>query len=100
MVPQLAPALGFLALGCIASLAGALYPAYLNRMQPLAQALKTVLRRARLPAGSARRRLLLPMLLALGVFGLTRLPPLFDLPLAGYAAIALVLGSALPPRLC
>jgi hypothetical protein len=41
IVPQLAPALGFLALGCIASLAGALYPAYLNRMQPLAQALKT-----------------------------------------------------------
>jgi putative ABC transport system permease protein len=47
IVPQLLPALGFLALGCIASLAGALYPAYLNRMQPLAQALKTVSRSAR-----------------------------------------------------
>jgi putative ABC transport system permease protein len=101
IVPQLAPALGFLALGCIASLAGALYPAYLNRMQPLAQALKTGFAQSPPASGRARSRLLLPMLLALGVFGLTRLPPLFDLPLAGYAAIALVLviGIAAAPLL-
>jgi putative ABC transport system permease protein len=41
IIPLPAPALVFLALGCLASLAGASYPAYLNRMQPLAQALKT-----------------------------------------------------------
>jgi putative ABC transport system permease protein len=52
IVPQLAPALAFLALGCAASLAGALYPAYLNRMQPLAQALKTGFASA--PAGQSR----------------------------------------------
>jgi hypothetical protein len=42
IVPEALPALGFFVLGCVAEpLAGALYPAWLNRMQPLAQALKT-----------------------------------------------------------
>ncbi len=41
ILPRPAPALGFFALGCAASLTGALYPAWLNRIQPLAQALKT-----------------------------------------------------------
>jgi putative ABC transport system permease protein len=33
----------------------------------------------------------LPLLLALAAFALTQLPPLFELPLAGYASVALVL---------
>ena len=96
IVPQLAPALGFFALGCAASLTGALYPARLNRVQPLAQALKTGF--AQRPAagpGSARRSRLAKAgavaLVAAAAAGLTRLPPIFELPLAGYAAIALVL---------
>ncbi|WP_374680877.1 FtsX-like permease family protein [Accumulibacter sp.] len=103
IIPLPAPALVFLALGCLASLAGASYPAYLNRMQPLAQALKTGFAqqshadtaRARLP------RLRLPLLLALAAMLLAQLPPLFALPLAGYAAIALVLvaGIASAPLL-
>jgi putative ABC transport system permease protein len=113
IVPALAPALLFLALGCLASLAGASYPAYLNRMQPLAQALKTGF--AQRPPADARpaarswryahswvRRLpLLPLLLALAAFALAQLPPLFELPLAGYASIALVLvvGIASAPLL-
>ncbi|WP_300335862.1 FtsX-like permease family protein [Accumulibacter sp.] len=93
IVPAPAPALVFLALGCLASLAGAGYPAYLNRMQPLAQALKTGFAQ-RPGAGDAARSklLLLPVLLAVAAVGLAQLPALFDLPLAGYVAIALVLG--------
>lgn len=95
ILPRLTPMLGFFTLGCAASLAGALYPAYLNRMQPLAQALKTGFAQ-RSPARNTyggRRWLMLAMvaLVASAVIGLTRLPALFDLPLAGYAAIALVL---------
>jgi putative ABC transport system permease protein len=90
IAPQPAPMLGFLALGCVASLAGALYPAYLNRVQPLAQALKTGFAQSR-AAFSARSRWLLAALLALAAFVLAQMPPLFELPLAGYAAIALVL---------
>jgi hypothetical protein len=42
IVPQAPAGAGLLLLlGCAASLAGALYPAWLNRVQPLAQALKT-----------------------------------------------------------
>jgi putative ABC transport system permease protein len=120
IVPAPAPALLFLALGCLASLAGASYPAYLNRMQPLAQALKTGFAQ-RPPADAAPtaqprqsgrsgqswlarlppRMPKLPLLLALAAFALTQLPPLFELPLAGYASIALVLvvGIASAPLL-
>ena len=97
IVPELAPTLGFLALGCAASLAGALYPAYLNRRQPLAQALKTGFSQNPHAGGdirttrSSRARGLQSLLLALAALGLVQLPPIFELPLAGYAAIALVL---------
>ena len=104
IVPELLPALLFFALGCAASLCGALYPAWLNRVQPLAQALKTGFAQ-RPPAG--RDDALLPRagkaitlaLIAGAALALTRLPPLFELPLAGYAAIALVLvlGIAVAP---
>ena len=96
IAPQLAPALGFFALGCAASLAGALYPAWLNRMQPLAQALKTGF--AQRPPSSrddslrSRAGKMLAVALVGGVaLALTQAPAVFDLPLAGYAAIALVL---------
>ena len=96
IVPELAPTLGFFALGCAASLAGALYPAWLNRVQPLAQALKTGF--AQRPPSrhddSPRRRggkALAVALVAAAALALTQAPAIFDLPLAGYAAIALVL---------
>ncbi len=93
------PTLGFLALGCAASLAGAAYPAWLNRRQNLAQALKTGL--AAQPAGSGPRRLLLPALLGSLAYGLAQLPAWFELPLAGYASIAtiLIMGIAAAPWL-
>ena len=96
ILPRPAPALGFFALGCAASLTGALYPAWLNRIQPLAQALKTGFAQSPPSGGAAprRRRWLKGAAMAsvaLAAIGLTRLPALFDLPLAGYAAIALVL---------
>lgn len=102
IVPALVPALVFLALGCLASLAGACYPAYLNRMQPLAQALKTGFAQGPAAGETARSRLpLLPLLLAPAAFALTQLPPLRELPIGGYAAIALVLvvGIASAPLL-
>jgi putative ABC transport system permease protein len=106
IVPALAPTLSFFALGCAASLIGALYPAWLNRVQPLAQALKTGFsQRPPSAAGtpSRQRRLLAVALAVVGgaAFGLTQLPALFDLPLGGYAAIALVLvlGIAAAPLL-
>jgi putative ABC transport system permease protein len=108
IVPLAEPALAFFALGCAASLGGALYPAWLNRVQPLAQALKTgFAQQAPQASGGATAwgahwmRLLAIILLALAAAGLTRLPALFDLPLAGYAAIALVLvlGIAAAPPL-
>ena len=96
IVPQLLPALAFFALGCAASLAGALYPAWLNRVQPLAQALKTgFAQRPPAEAGTQRSRHRLNLasitLVACAAIVLTRLPALFELPLAGYGAIALVL---------
>jgi putative ABC transport system permease protein len=108
--PSLFAALAFFGLGCAAALAGALYPAWLNRVQPLAQALKTgfaqqppAMRDGSDRGGRrvGRRRATAIALLALAAVGLTRLPALFDLPLAGYAAIALVLvlGIAVAPRL-
>jgi putative ABC transport system permease protein len=76
-------------------------------VQPLAQALKTGFAQQVPQAsglatmGSARRRPVAIILLAVAAAGLTRLPALFDLPLAGYAAIALVLvlGIAAAPPL-
>lgn len=103
---RLAPTLGFFVLGCVASLAGALYPAWLNRVQPLAQALKTGFAQRPAAVHGARERprrnaLIAIALVALAALGLTRLPALFELPLAGYAAIALVLvlGIAAAPLL-
>jgi putative ABC transport system permease protein len=104
IVPELLPTLGFFVLGCAASLGGALYPAWLNRIQPLAQALKTGFAQQQ-PAGPHRERRLslarpaAAALIAGAAVGLTQLPPGFDLPLAGYAAIALVLvlGVAVAP---
>jgi len=104
IAPQLAPALGFFALGCAASLGGALYPAWLNRMQPLAQALKTgFAQRPPHHDDSPRRRggKALSVALVAGIaLALTQAPAVFDLPLAGYAAIALVLvlGIAAAPQ--
>jgi putative ABC transport system permease protein len=104
IVPELLPALVFFALGCGASLAGALYPAWLNRVQPLAQALKTGFAqqppsgRDDLPRPRAGKALAVALVAGAAV-GLTRLPAIFELPLAGYAAIALVLllGIAVAP---
>ncbi len=96
IAPQFASALGFFALGCAASLAGALYPAWLNRMQPLAQALKSGF--AQRPPSrrddslrSRAGRMLAVALVGGVALALTQAPAVFDLPLAGYAAIALVL---------
>jgi putative ABC transport system permease protein len=102
----LGPSLGFFALGCAASLAGALYPAWLNGVQPPAQALKTGFAQRPPAVHGARDRprrslLIACAALALAALGLTRLPALYGLPLAGYAAIALVLvlGVAAAPML-
>lgn len=96
IVPQFIPALGFFMLGCAASLGGALYPAWLNRVQPLAQALKTGFAQrppSRHEASLRPRtsRALTAVLVAGTALALTQLPAIFELPLAGYAAIALVL---------
>ena len=90
----------FFALGCLASLGGALYPAWINRRQPLAQALKTgFVHRPQAIRKGARWQI--PLLLLLSALVLTQLPPVFKLPIAGYLAIALLLtvGVALAPPL-
>lgn len=79
----------FFALGCAASLIGAAYPAWLNRTQPLATALKTGF--AHRPPQAHRRRAVLLAALALIAIALSRAPAIAGLPFAGYAAIALVL---------
>lgn len=96
VVPQWLPALGFFALGCCASLAGALYPAWLNRVQPLAQALRAgFAQHPRRDSGARHPRHLLGLVpivtAALTALALTRVPAIAGLPLGGYAAIALVL---------
>ena len=96
IVPQGAPALGFFLLGCVASLGGALYPAWLNRVQPLAQALKTGFAQrppSRHDGASHPRagKTAAAVLVSGTALVLTQLPAIFELPLAGYAAIALVL---------
>ncbi|WP_300320817.1 ABC transporter permease [Accumulibacter sp.] len=95
IVPALVPALAFLALGCLASLTGAFYPAYLNRTQALAQALTSGFSQRPAAIVASPSRLALPALLALAAFALAQLPPLFELPLAGYATIALVLAAGI-----
>lgn len=96
--PEPGSTLGFLVLGCGASLLGALHPAWLNRIQPLAQALKAGFAQAQPSTGRGRRSLLV-IVAALGAIALAQLPATGGLPLAGYAAIALVLvcGIALAP---
>jgi putative ABC transport system permease protein len=79
----------FFLLGVGASLLGAAYPAWLNRVQPLASALKTGF--AHQPPRAHRRRLIWLALLAVIVAALSQAPALIGLPIAGYAAIALVL---------
>ena len=93
IAPQWLPTLGFLALGCGASLTGALYPAWLNRIQPLAQALKTGFAPKAAPQAGAQHRLRLVGMAAIAVaaLALARAPAVADLPLGGYVAIALVL---------
>lgn len=96
LVPAPLPALGFLTLGALASLAGAIYPAALNRRQALAHALhagfaQTARDRQPRPLAPALRLLALVLLAA----GLSRLPAWSGLPLGGYAAIAVVLAVGL-----
>jgi putative ABC transport system permease protein len=93
ILPQALPAAGFFALGCLASLLGALYPAWLNRVQPLAQALKTGFAQRQAPGGRRAhgRDAILILMLAGGALALTRVPAIADLPLGGYAAITLLL---------
>jgi putative ABC transport system permease protein len=79
----------FFMLGCIASLIGAAYPAWLNRTQSLVQALKTGFAHA--PPLSHRRRSAVLCVLAASALGLSQAPAIFGLPLAGYVAIAIVL---------
>ncbi len=100
LVVQPAACLLFFLLGCLASLAGAAHPAYLNRRQALARALKTGFAHNR-PSGTARTRWLLPGLLWLTALLVAQFPPVFQLPVAGYASIALQLmaGIALAPPL-
>ncbi|MFC3148821.1 FtsX-like permease family protein [Piscinibacterium candidicorallinum] len=80
----------FALLGLIASVAGAWYPALLNRAQTPAQTLKSGFVHERHAATPRRRAALLLVLAALIALLLT-LPPWRGLPVAGYAAIALVL---------
>ncbi|HNL78015.1 MAG TPA: FtsX-like permease family protein, partial [Accumulibacter sp.] len=90
--PTLTAAVFFCVLGMLASVAGAIYPAYLNRQQPLAQALKIGFApkpaRETVRGRQQRQRLLVLTLLAAA---LSQAPPLFELPVAGYAAIAVLL---------
>ena len=79
----------FFALGVAASLIGAAYPAWLNRTQPLASALKTGF--AHRPPQAHRRRGVLLIALSVIAIALSQAPAIAGLPFAGYAAIAVVL---------
>ena len=79
----------FFTLGCAASLVGAAYPAWLNRTQPLAAALKTGF--AHRPPQAHRQRGVLLVALAMVAVALSQAPAMAGLPFAGYAAIAVVL---------
>ncbi len=91
-------AAAFGGLGVLASVAGAWYPALLNRAQPPAQTLKSGFVHAHRSGTPRRRAALLGALAALTV-GLLFMPPWRGLPVAGYAAIGLVLvmGIVLAP---
>jgi putative ABC transport system permease protein len=89
IAPTVAASLLFLVLGCGASVVGAWYPAWLNRRQALAQALKIgFLHR---PGRISRWRLVMLVLLGLGTVAASQLPPIAGLALGGYLAIALLL---------
>ena len=79
----------FFALGSAASLVGAAYPAWLNRTQPLATALKTGF--AHRPPQAHKQRGVLLIGLSIVAIGLSQAPAIAGLPVAGYAAIAVVL---------
>jgi putative ABC transport system permease protein len=79
----------FFVLGVAASLLGAAYPAWLNRVQPLATALKTGF--AHRPTRAHPHRIGLLVILTALVATLSQAPALIGLPIAGYVAIALVL---------
>ncbi len=79
----------FFMLGCAASLVGAAYPAWLNRTQPLAAALKTGF--SHRPPQAHRQRGTLLVALSLVAVALSQAPAIAGLPFAGYAAIAVVL---------
>ena len=83
----------FFTLGCAASLVGAAYPAWLNRTQPLAAALKTGF--AHQPPQAHTRRCVLLIALSLLAVALSQAPAIAGLPFAGYAAIALVLAAGI-----
>ena len=74
------------ALGLLAALLGAWWPARQAQTLPPAQTLKGL----GAPSRAAQHRWLSPMLLALGVL-LAWAPPVFDIPLAAYASVALLL---------
>ena len=76
-------------LGCAASVAGAAYPAWIARTQPLAAALKTGFTHR--PPHAHKRRAALLVALTLLAVALSQLPAINGLPFAGYAAIAVVL---------
>lgn len=85
--------IAFVALGCAASVAGAFYPAILNRRQPLAQTLRSGFVYRLRPLTDIGRRMRLPVLLTIAAVGLAQLPPALELPLAAYAAIAAILAA-------
>ncbi len=79
----------FFSLGVAASVLGAAYPAWLNRVQPLATALKTGF--AQQPPRSDPARIIVMGVLAAIVALLAQASPIAGLPIASYVAIALVL---------
>jgi putative ABC transport system permease protein len=79
----------FFFLGVATSLLGAAYPAWLNRMQPLAVALKTGFAH-RHPRANSRRWMWIAVLGVVAA-ALSQAPAMIGLPIAGYVAIALVL---------
>jgi putative ABC transport system permease protein len=84
----------FAAAGCLAALVGALYPAWLNRTQPLAQTLKTGFAAASTVRHLSWRLGLTIVLCALAL-GLAWLPAYAGLPVAGYVAIAVCLAAGI-----
>jgi putative ABC transport system permease protein len=92
--PTLPSTLFFAATGCAATLAGAAYPAWLNRMQPLAQTLKMGFVVSAAARNLALRAWLTAALLAIAL-GLAVLPAYRGLPFAAYASIAIMLAAGI-----